>query len=112
EKLQEEKNILNMYVSSHPFESIRTKLSLEKVQSIAQIKELAKNSQIRTVGIVESFRKTHTKRSETMAFATVSDEFSEIDIVVFPSVYRQISHRSEEHTSELQSRFDLVCRLL
>ena len=22
------------------------------------------------------------------------------------------SHRSEEHTSELQSRFDLVCRLL
>src|SRR5699024_11529201 len=24
----------------------------------------------------------------------------------------QISQRSEEHTSELQSRFDLVCRLL
>src|SRR5699024_12700658 len=23
-----------------------------------------------------------------------------------------LSHRSEEHTSELQSRFDLVCRLL
>src|SRR5699024_12087611 len=25
---------------------------------------------------------------------------------------RRTSHRSEEHTSELQSRFDLVCRLL
>src|SRR5207249_10557390 len=25
---------------------------------------------------------------------------------------RERSHRSEEHTSELQSRFDLVCRLL
>src|SRR5207249_8844931 len=24
----------------------------------------------------------------------------------------QVFHRSEEHTSELQSRFDLVCRLL
>src|SRR5437868_15379423 len=24
----------------------------------------------------------------------------------------QVSNRSEEHTSELQSRFDLVCRLL
>src|SRR5437868_10992667 len=24
----------------------------------------------------------------------------------------QLGHRSEEHTSELQSRFDLVCRLL
>src|SRR5699024_12812756 len=97
-KLKEKKNILNMNISSHPFENIRTKLSLEKVQSIAQIKELAKNSQIRTVGIVESFRKTHTKRSETMAFATVSDEFSEIDIVVFPSVYRQISHWFKEES--------------
>src|SRR5699024_12725079 len=25
---------------------------------------------------------------------------------------RGVSHRSEEHTSELQSRFELVCRLL
>src|SRR5438067_3385783 len=25
---------------------------------------------------------------------------------------RRFGHRSEEHTSELQSRFDLVCRLL
>src|SRR5207249_6153112 len=27
-------------------------------------------------------------------------------------VYFTLEHRSEEHTSELQSRFDLVCRLL
>src|SRR5207249_10139638 len=27
-------------------------------------------------------------------------------------VARQVGPRSEEHTSELQSRFDLVCRLL
>src|SRR5207249_9421649 len=29
-----------------------------------------------------------------------------------PSSFRSIDLRSEEHTSELQSRFDLVCRLL
>src|SRR5699024_12755652 len=29
-----------------------------------------------------------------------------------PSIPCSISSRSEEHTSELQSRFDLVCRLL
>src|SRR5689334_24086262 len=27
-------------------------------------------------------------------------------------VSRQVAHRSEEHTSELQSQFHLVCRLL
>src|SRR2546430_12235447 len=29
-----------------------------------------------------------------------------------PGVYRRISNRSEEHTSELQSQSNLVCRLL
>src|SRR5437868_15165646 len=29
-----------------------------------------------------------------------------------PTACRRARHRSEEHTSELQSRFDLVCRLL
>src|SRR5699024_12101482 len=34
-------------------------------------------------------------------------------LFTFPSRYWfTIGHRSEEHTSELQSRFDLVCRLL
>src|SRR5438067_7258142 len=29
-----------------------------------------------------------------------------------PSILKLLDARSEEHTSELQSRFDLVCRLL
>src|SRR5699024_11476236 len=32
--------------------------------------------------------------------------------VLIVGLYSSISLRSEEHTSELQSRFDLVCRLL
>src|SRR5438067_3052578 len=30
----------------------------------------------------------------------------------YAATHRKFSGRSEEHTSELQSRFDLVCRLL
>src|SRR5438067_7007936 len=36
-------------------------------------------------------------------------ETRDLDI---PLVARHFYHRSEEHTSELQSRFDIVCRLL
>src|SRR5207249_11802850 len=32
--------------------------------------------------------------------------------LVFPVLHGPFGERSEEHTSELQSRFDLVCRLL
>src|SRR5699024_12097204 len=31
---------------------------------------------------------------------------------VYTRIYQRLIDRSEEHTSELQSRFDLVCRLL
>src|SRR3989449_5249904 len=35
-----------------------------------------------------------------------------IDASLDPGVYRELARRSEEHTSELQSRLHLVCRLL
>src|SRR5699024_12244352 len=35
-----------------------------------------------------------------------------VQIRVFVFRGLEVKHRSEEHTSELQSRFDLVCRLL
>src|SRR5699024_12532238 len=43
----------------------------------------------------------------------VADQFSDINDQ-FRTVYQKLNRslRSEEHTSELQSRFDLVCRLL
>src|SRR5699024_11472972 len=33
-------------------------------------------------------------------------------LMEFPPYEFALEHRSEEHTSELQSRFDIVCRLL
>src|SRR5699024_12223166 len=38
------------------------------------------------------------------------DFFAQISLPLLLLIFG--SHRSEEHTSELQSRFDLVCRLL
>src|SRR5207249_11055932 len=42
-------------------------------------------------------------------FGVAEDRAHEIDLRI---VLRRRVRRSEEHTSELQSRFDLVCRLL
>src|SRR5699024_11356453 len=49
---------------------------------------------------------THTKRSPKISFA-MSEPLSAHAMLIIES-----GCRSEEHTSELQSRFDLVCRLL
>src|SRR5699024_12124586 len=42
----------------------------------------------------------------------LSDSYNEAYEAALSSIEGQYSLRSEEHTSELQSRFDLVCRLL
>src|SRR5699024_11388232 len=51
--------------------------------------------------------------SEQATKAAVSDRRASPDSARFFISYLQFQRdRSEEHTSELQSRFDLVCRLL
>src|SRR5699024_11345542 len=42
----------------------------------------------------------------------LSTGFHPVNIVIFKNLLIVFMFRSEEHTSELQSRFDLVCRLL
>src|SRR5690606_42106109 len=52
---------------------------------------------------------------KTDLLITLNEDNSTIDEVVvvgLGNVQRKISSRSEEHTSELQSRENLVCRLL
>src|SRR5699024_12203094 len=56
------------------------------------------------------FRKNLKRPSE---FVTLADEIEHVNAYLQIEKARfQSRLRSEEHTSELQSRFDLVCRLL
>src|SRR5207247_9178721 len=56
------------------------------------------------------FRKVYQEIDDVPAFEPVTKWNATVDVVErFPDMLRQ---RSEEHTSELQSRVDLVCRLL
>src|SRR5699024_4408437 len=53
-------------------------------------------SNIIVSGIVQAKRKIRTKRGESMAFLTVSDETGEIECVIFPNVYREVNSWLEE----------------
>src|SRR5207249_12330470 len=53
------------------------------------------------------------RRSTTVERARIANTPTSTRAVARPTLKARISpRRSEEHTSELQSRFDLVCRLL
>src|SRR5699024_11960750 len=51
--------------------------------------------------------------NDTVVLKYPTRKILKLDTLIFPVIYHlQHISRSEEHTSELQSRFDLVCRLL
>src|SRR5699024_12134482 len=67
---------------------------------------------IRFVGKVEQMKKQTSKefilmQRESMTYIKTMNMRNVLNCVV-----EEKARRSEEHTSELQSRFDLVCRLL
>src|SRR5699024_11846689 len=88
-------------VTSTPPSSMRRTMTLEACPAMASSTELSTTSQIRWCkprGPVEPIYIPRRLRTASKPSR----------IVIDPALYS----RSEEHTSELQSRFDLVCRLL
>src|SRR5699024_11504028 len=55
--------------------------------------------------------KYNAKPEETMVFGDSQNDASMVEHAKYSVALSNADDRSEEHTSELQSRFDLVCRL-
>jgi DNA polymerase III subunit alpha len=88
EKLLWEKELLGLYISGHPLDRLRDKLTSREI-NIKKIKEeLAGNTPVTIAGIIESVRSVITKNNERMAFLRVADLTSSIEAVVFPSLFK------------------------
>lgn len=95
-KLNDEKELLLTYISHHPLKEKRLTLSLENFQSIAQIKKLPSDTYCKLIAYANRINKIRTKRGDSMAFVSLSDETDELETVIFPNVYREVSPVLEE----------------
>src|SRR5699024_11887878 len=59
----------------------------------------------------EDFRSAKQRTQRKVVHDVAPDEIAPLRMVTASTLFDE-GERSEEHTSELQSRFDLVCRLL
>lgn len=104
EKLSKEKEVLGIYVSGHPFEKYRDKLTgydfdcslltdfVEDEDGNRTYNAVTDGMHITMAGIVSSFRRTTTKRTGAfMAFMTLEDTSGSIECVCFPAVYEKVS---------------------
>ena len=89
EKLIFEKEVLGFYLSDHPIQLIRRQLPMQTLTSAA-LSTIRDGIFVSVIGQVEDVRVIRTKKGEQMAFVTVSDEFGQIAITLFPKVFTNV----------------------
>lgn len=83
--LMEELNTFGFYLTNHPVTEYKNKAGL------VQINELDKyfDRVINIVLLVDRKNEVTTKKNDKMLFITGSDEISNVDVVLFPSIYEK-----------------------
>ncbi|OZU89737.1 DNA polymerase III subunit alpha [Virgibacillus indicus] len=90
-KLADEKELLGIYVSDHPLKSHRDKLRGNGFVTLKNAEKLTGKRNIKSAAIIQNIKTIRTKRGDPMAFITVSDETGDMEAVLFPDIYRDVS---------------------
>lgn len=88
EQLQWERELLGLYLSQHPLEAYRALLE-EQCVPIASLVAEHHNKRVAIGGSIVALREITTKNGQKMAFVKVSDENSEMEVILFPNTYQQ-----------------------
>ena len=87
--LRMEKEMLGLYISSHPLERLRDSLEGQTTVKIADIPDMSEGEQVTIGGLLAGCRKVVTKRGDTMLLAAVEDLTGSIPLVIFPKAYEK-----------------------
>ena len=83
-----EKDLLGLYVSGHPLDEFREKLSKQKLDLAGTKANLKDGTQTVVAGCVETKTEIVTKKGDKMAFVTIMDMKDKMEIVVFPKILK------------------------
>ena len=87
ERFQWEKELLGVYVSSHPVQQLNVDLSRFITCSCAELNEGHDGRNVTLVGMLASIRTTVTKKGDRMAFVQLEDMQGQCEAVFFPETY-------------------------
>lgn len=95
-KLSLEKEVLGFYITDHPLSAYKDKISdlasftnLQKTELSPEEMDRLDGREVTMVGIISSVSEKMTKKKDLMAFASLEDMDGVIEIIIFPTAYRQ-----------------------
>jgi DNA polymerase-3 subunit alpha len=95
EQLNWERELIGLYVSDHPLNPVMDVLSDIVTHFSGQLNEANPNDRVRLAGLITRYRTHQTRKGQTMAFGTLEDLQGEVELVIFPRAWRQISNQIE-----------------
>ncbi len=83
--MQKELDVLGFYLTVNPIGEFK------KIYNVVDLKNINNyfDKNITVIVSIDKVREIETKNKEKMAFLNVSDELSQIEVVIFPKVYKQ-----------------------
>jgi len=90
-KLEQEKEFLGIYVSGHPLDDYQEKIR-KLTNATCNIDENNNNSSLCFAGRILEVHQHYTKNNNLMAFVTLEDWDTSLDVVVFPKTYEDFKN--------------------
>jgi DNA polymerase-3 subunit alpha len=90
EKLDWERELLGLYLSDHPLNPYMPVLKARISHYTGQLKETKHQQTVQVGGMITKFRRHTTRSGNPMAFATLEDMQGNVELVVFPRVWKKV----------------------
>ena len=89
ELLKMEKDMLGMYISSHPLHFVAESLEAQVTKKINEIADMHEGEELRIGGLLSACRRITTKKGDLMMVGSIEDLSGTIGLVVFPKTYKK-----------------------
>ncbi len=89
-RLNDEKSLLGTYMTGHPlaqYDAVLRSFKSHEISALLQVQNPSKEKEYSVAGLVSSRKEILTKKGTKMAFFTLEDEESQIEVVVFSDLY-------------------------
>lgn len=88
-RLAFEKEVLGFYLSGHPLDGLNDILRRYVTGDILSLEKVPAKSRVSIAGLISTLKEVITKKGTRMAFANIEDTTANIELVIFPDVYKQ-----------------------
>lgn len=89
EQLTWERELLGLYISAHPLDNFDAFFEEQTIPLVSITADIEGQS-VTVGGLVTTMRTIVTKSGGKMAFVTIEDKTSELELIVFPKLYEQL----------------------